>query len=80
MILLLHLSLPEEGTAYVDATLENIQNGLYPISRFLYFITGSPVESGTLADRFISFVLSEDGQDIVEDEGFLRLPTSNNYP
>ncbi|MFZ7138504.1 MAG: PstS family phosphate ABC transporter substrate-binding protein [archaeon] len=70
----------EEGSAYVPATLENIQNGLYPISRLLYFITGSPIESGSLADRFISFVLSEDGQDIVEDEGFLRLPPSYNYP
>ena len=71
---------PEEGSAYVPATLENIQNGLYPISRLLYFVTSNPVESGSLTDRFISFVLSEDGQDIVVDEGFLRLPPSNNYP
>ncbi len=70
----------EEGSTYVEATLDNIANGLYPISRFLYFVTGSPIESGSLADRFVSFVLSEDGQDIVEDEGFLRLPPSNNYP
>ncbi|PVX26016.1 MAG: phosphate-binding protein [Candidatus Bathyarchaeum sp.] len=70
----------EEGADYVPATLENIQNGSYAISRLLYFITSSPLESGSLADRFISFVLSEDGQDIVEDEGFLRLPASYNYP
>jgi phosphate transport system substrate-binding protein len=71
---------PEEGANYVPATLENIQNGSYPISRFLYFITGSPLESGSLADRFISFVLSEEGQAIVESEGFLKLPASHNYP
>jgi phosphate transport system substrate-binding protein len=70
----------EEGGEYVPATLENIASGSYPISRFLYFVTSSPVESGSLADRFISFVLSEEGQAIVEDEGFLRLPASNNYP
>lgn len=70
----------EEGASYVPATLENIQNGSYPISRLLYFITGSPTESGSLADRFISFVLSEEGQDIVEDEGFLKLPANYNYP
>lgn len=70
----------EDGADYVPSTLENIQNGSYPISRFLYFITGSPTESGSLVDRFISFVLSDEGQDIVEDEGFLRLPASNNYP
>jgi phosphate transport system substrate-binding protein len=70
----------EEGGEYVPATLENIAGGSYPISRFLYFVTGSPVESGSLADRFISFVLSEEGQAIVEDEGFLTLPASHNYP
>jgi len=70
----------EAGDDYVPATLENIANGSYPISRLLYFVTSSPTESGSLADRFISFVLSEEGQAIVEDEGFLRLPASNNYP
>ncbi len=70
----------EDGAAYVPATLENIQNGSYPISRLLYFITSSPVEAGSLTDRFISFVRSSEGQDIVEGEGFLRLPDSYNYP
>jgi phosphate transport system substrate-binding protein len=70
----------EEGAEYVPATLENIQNGSYPISRLLYFVTGSPIVSGSLADRFVSFVLSAEGQIIVEDEGFLKLPASYNYP
>ena len=70
----------EEGAGYVPATLENIQNGSYPISRLLYFVTGSPIVSGSLADRFVSFVLSSEGQDIVETEGFLKLPASYNYP
>ena len=70
----------EEGAEYVPATLENIQNGSYPISRLLYFVTGSPLVSGSLADRFISFILSSEGQDIVVSEGFLKLPASYNYP
>jgi phosphate transport system substrate-binding protein len=70
----------EEGANYVPATLENIQNGSYPISRLLYFVTGAPVVSGSLTDRFISFVLSPEGQAIVVAEGFLRLPASYNYP
>jgi phosphate transport system substrate-binding protein len=70
----------EEGGTYVPATLENIANGSYPISRLLYFVTSSPLASGSLADRFVSFVLSSAGQDIVEAEGFLRLPASHNYP
>jgi len=70
----------EDGAEYVPATLENIQNGSYAICRLLYFVTGSPLVSGSLADRFIGFVLSPEGQDIVEAEGFLRLPPSYNYP
>jgi phosphate transport system substrate-binding protein len=70
----------EEGGTYVPATIENINNGSYPISRLLYFVTSSPLVSGSLADRFISFVLSPDGQAIVEAEGFLTLPASHNYP
>ena len=70
----------EEGGPYVPATIENINNGSYPISRLLYFVTSSPLVSGSLADRFISFVLSPDGQAIVEVEGFLTLPASYNYP
>jgi phosphate transport system substrate-binding protein len=70
----------EDGAPYIPATLENIQNGSYPISRLLYFVTGSPIVSGSLADRFVGFVLSPEGQDIVEAEGFLKLPPSYNYP
>jgi len=70
----------EERAKYIPATLENIQNGSYAISRLLYFVTSSPVATGSLADRFIGFVLSPEGQDIVESEGFLRLPSSYNYP
>jgi len=70
----------EERAEYIPATLENIQNGSYAISRLLYFVTSSPVATGSLADRFIGFVLSPEGQDIVESEGFLRLPPSYNYP
>jgi phosphate transport system substrate-binding protein len=70
----------EEGDEYIPATLGHIQNGSFPISRFLYMITGAPLESGSLAARFISFIRSDAGQDIVEDEGFLRLPANYNYP
>ena len=70
----------EDGGSYVSATLENIQNGSYPISRLLYFVTSSPLASGSLTDRFVSYVLSSEGQDIVEAEGFLKLPPSYNYP
>ncbi|MFW6111175.1 MAG: PstS family phosphate ABC transporter substrate-binding protein, partial [Thermoproteota archaeon] len=71
----------EEGEEYVHPSLESIGGGQYPISRLLYFVTSEPTpESGSLADRFIDFVLSEEGQDIVESEDYLRLPAKHNYP
>ncbi len=69
-----------EGAEYVLPTLANIQGGRFPISRFVYFVTGSPPASGSLADRFIDFVLSPEGQEIVGSKGFLQLPPSYNYP
>ncbi len=53
----------------IEPTVENVLNGEYPISRSLYMITnGEP--KGIVKD-FIDFVLSEEGQRIVEEEGFV---------
>ncbi len=53
----------------IEPTVANIQNGLYPISRSLYFLVkGEP--TGLIRD-FIDFVLSAEGQSIVEEEGFV---------
>jgi len=70
----------EGGSGFIPPTLTNIQGGTYPISRLLYFVTSSQLESGSLADRFLEFVLSTEGQEIVESEGFLKLPVAYNYP
>jgi phosphate transport system substrate-binding protein len=59
---------------YVDGvapTAENVLNGDYSIARDLNFFTkGQP--TGLAAD-FIDFVLSDEGQDIVEEESFVAL-------
>jgi len=67
----------EEGQPYYLPTLANIASFKYPISRYLYMVTTSQPASGTLTDRFIDFVLSSEGQSIVEEQGFLKLP---EYP
>ncbi|MHC1635634.1 MAG: substrate-binding domain-containing protein, partial [Candidatus Methanospirareceae archaeon] len=55
----------------VEATIENVLSGDYPISRNLYLITkGEPSE---LEKVFIDFVLSEEGQRVVEDMGYIRV-------
>lgn len=55
----------------VIATEGNAQNGTYPIIRPLYFLTKEQ-PTGAVED-FIDFCRSSAGQDIVEDEGYLRI-------
>jgi phosphate transport system substrate-binding protein len=69
-----------EGESYIYPTIESIEAGEYPISRYLYFVTSSQLASGSLADRFIDFALSTEGQQIVVNQGFLELPVTYNYP
>ena len=55
----------------VDATVENAKSGEYSIVRPLNMVTnGQPTE---LAASFLTFVISEDGQAIVQEEGFMTL-------
>jgi len=66
-----------EGEPYIYPSIESIGSFKYPISRYLYLVTAVRPESGSLTDRFIDFVLSSEGQAIVEGKGFLKLP---EYP
>jgi phosphate transport system substrate-binding protein len=74
------------GLGYLDSEVKSVKvngvapstttvlDGTYPIARSLHFVTdGEP--TGLAAD-FIKFVLSADGQSIVEDEGFVPLTPS----
>ncbi|MDD5502710.1 MAG: phosphate ABC transporter substrate-binding protein [Candidatus Thermoplasmatota archaeon] len=59
------------GTTEVEATKANVLAGTYPISRDLYLLTnGAPTGE---AKAFIDFLLSADGQAIVEEEGFVPI-------
>jgi len=55
----------------VAATVDNALNGSYPVVRPLYFLTAEEPEG--LVKGFIDFCKSTEGQDIVEDEGFIRV-------
>jgi phosphate transport system substrate-binding protein len=55
----------------VEATVENVLNSTYPISRPLNMITnGDPIP---LAKAFIDFLLSDEGQAIAVEEGFITI-------
>jgi len=55
----------------VVPTEENVANGSYPISRLLYMITNGEPEG--LVKEFLDFILSEEGQELVAEEGFIKL-------
>jgi len=63
----------DDGVTYYEPTNENVEDNFYPISRSLYMITNGIPESGSLTDRFIDFVKSPEGQQIVEEVGFIAI-------
>ena len=52
-----------------EATAENIKNGTYSVARPFNIATGKEVSEVT--QDFISFILSEDGQAVVEENGYI---------
>ncbi len=61
----------EVNGVLVEPTADNVLDGNYPISRPLYLFTrGQPTG---LAKNFIDFILSPDGQKVVEEAGFVPL-------
>lgn len=63
---------------YYDATYDNALNGDYPLARFLLVYVnkkpGQPLDTLTL--EFLKFVLSKEGQQIVEKDGYYPLPAA----
>jgi phosphate transport system substrate-binding protein len=55
----------------IEATVANVLSGDYPIQRSLYLITKG--EPSTLEQAFIDFVLSPEGQEVVEDMGYIKV-------
>ena len=57
------------GTATVDASVETVISGEYPIARGLnMFTVGEPTG---LAAEYLAFIMSPDGQALVAEEGFV---------
>ncbi len=60
-----------DGGAYVAPTLQNAEDGTYPVVRPLYFYYEKSSE--TKVKPFIDFVLSTEGQRIVSEVGYIRI-------
>ncbi len=59
------------GSDYALPTPDNIKNGTYPLARPLYFYTNG--EPDGLTKEFLDFVLSQTGQEIATDVGYLPI-------
>lgn len=61
----------DRNSEYVTPTIDNVLNGKYPISRPLFLYTNC--QPGGLAEKFIDFALSKEGQEIVLKTDFVPL-------
>ncbi|WP_186372744.1 PstS family phosphate ABC transporter substrate-binding protein [Yersinia aleksiciae] len=70
------LALAASGQDFVSPTAENVKDGRYPLSRYLYIyinkVPGQPLEPLTAA--FLERVLSPEGQKRATHDGYLPLP------
>jgi phosphate transport system substrate-binding protein len=72
------LAISKKGGELIAATPENAASGTYPLSRYLYvYINKHPNKELSPMDReFIRYVLSKQGQQVVEKDGYVPLPRS----
>jgi len=55
----------------IKPTRKTIASGVYPVSRPLFMWTNGYPKLGSLVHQFVTFHLTEEGQDIVEAKGFV---------
>ncbi|TKB49444.1 phosphate ABC transporter substrate-binding protein PstS family protein [Ferrimonas sediminicola] len=68
--------LSKKGGKFIAASTENAANGTYPLSRYLYvYVNKHPnKELDPMTREFLKFVLSKQGQTIVEKDGYVSVP------
>ena len=66
----------EDGSPFVEANYANCLNGSYPLARYLYvYVNKAPSKDmDKLTSEFITFVLSQQGQEITIKDGYFPLP------
>ena len=57
----------------VAPTVENIRSGAYPLVATVYMVTARPRSKNT--QKIVDFMLSPEGQKLVEDTGYVSLGT-----
>ncbi len=62
----------------VEATTDNVKNGSYKIAR-PFNVAYKEDKLSDVAKDFISFIMSVEGQAIINEEGYISVDTSDNY-
>jgi len=62
----------------VEASAENVTNGTYKVAR-PFIIAYKEDKLSDLAKDFMNYILSEDGQKIIEEKGYVRQEASGSY-
>ncbi len=60
----------------VDATADNIKSGDYTLARPFNIVTKDGMDN-EVAEDFINYIFSADGQAVVEDEGYIAVDTTD---
>ncbi len=68
----------DDSSPAIEPTLENVVNGSYPISRYLYFYTVEDPK-GTVG-HFIAWTLGDEGQEVCQKVGYYPLPRERRPP
>jgi phosphate transport system substrate-binding protein len=61
----------EDDDTYQQPSFENVEN--YPIARPLHIYTDGIPTSGNIINDYLQYILSDDGQDIVPEVGYVKL-------
>ena len=61
----------------VEATAENIENGSYTVQRPFNIVTSETVSDA--AQDFINFIMSDEGQAVVSEEGYIPVESTGAY-
>lgn len=64
------------ATTAIQATPDAIRSGLYPMSRTLGIAVNKPINQpfSPALQAFIDFLLSQEGQSVVNEAGYVSLP------
>ena len=62
-----------------EATVDNVKSGDYKVSRPFNVVTNSNTELSDVAQDFMNFILSSDGQAVVAEEGYSPLDGGEAY-